>query len=115
MIHYFPGDTVVRLIWNLMTDLSWFSVAFLSRNKSFLSRNQFRNLFWNIPQGFTGYRAAYRKINRDNFSRLISTFFLQNILAHHLWNILAHLTKFIPTFSLRTCSQGCLGSSQHFF
>ena len=47
-------------------------------------------------------------------ARLIPTFFLWNILAHHLGNILTYLTMFIPIFSWGTCLQGCLGSSQHF-
>jgi hypothetical protein len=42
-----PGYTIVNLIWNLMTDLSWFAVAFLSGN-------QLRNQLWSITGGVTG-------------------------------------------------------------
>ena len=77
--------------------------------------------------GFLGYRAASRNTDRVAFlhrdivsllyenlmalfswhmmallSRLIPTFFLWNILAHHFGNILAYLTRFIPLGNLFT-------------
>ena len=52
-----PGHTVVDLLWNLMTDLSWLT-------GTFLSRNQLRNLSCNIPAWYMVYRAAYRNIDR---------------------------------------------------
>jgi len=111
------GYFVVNLIWNLMKDLFWFTVAFLSGN-------QFRNLFCKITAGFMGYRAAYplRTSCMSPYSwhimallyRIIPIFFLWNILAHHLGNALTYLTRFNPTFSLWTCLQSWLDSSQPF-
>ncbi len=98
-----------------MTDISWFTVTFLSRN-------QYRNLSCNIMAGFILYRAAHRNIvyrylvsiHSENFmsffswpvmsflSRLDPRIYLLNILEHHLGNILVYLSRFIPTFSLGT-------------
>ena len=104
----------VYTVWNLITDLSWFTVAFVSRKK-------FRNLSWNITAGFTRYTAQTGTLPELHsfteiysiyplrtsghsslgpfLSRLVIIFFLWNILqAHHLGDILVNLTRFIPTF-----------------
>jgi len=51
-----PGYSVVDLFCSLMTNLSCLTVTFLSRN-------QFINLFRDIMAGFTVYRAANRNID----------------------------------------------------
>ena len=49
-----PGHTVVDLLWNLMTDLSWLT-------GTFLSRNQLRNLSCNIPCMIHGVQGCVQE------------------------------------------------------